>query len=206
MENHNQHLTTLSSNEWSWLKCPPAEAAVILKTFNSVELCVVSETPTLGQLFREHGSEYTEGYLCVWIAHIQDMVGVKNKMNAPQISLCAEMVLNEFKVLKIADLNLLTKQVISGQYGEFYESISIPKVIEWFRKYFDFRCEVGAVNSVTHNQTGQGERKAKDVVQALVEIGVIDQEMIGSIGTWNKEKEDEMQRIKAEYETKKQLK
>lgn len=129
-------------------------------------------------------------------------------MNAPQISLCAEMVLQEydFKNLKIADLNLLTKQVISGQYGEFYESISIPKVIEWFRKYFDFRCDLGAVNSVTDNQTGQSERKAKDVVNALIEIGVIDKEMIGSIGTWTKDKEDEMQRVKADYETKKQLK
>lgn len=148
---------------------------------------------------RQSGEEQTEAYICLWLAFIQDMAGVKNKMNVHQIQLCAQMVLEQFKALKIADINLISNMAIRGEFGQFYENISIPKVIEWFSTYFDQRCEVGAMESNKYNETGQTEARAKDTVKALIEIGVIDQEMIDSIGKNSKDKEEEFQKVKNDY-------
>lgn len=182
---------------------PPAQIFKDLKTINTPAKCIQSDTPTLGQLSRDNGEEMTEGYICLWIAFIQDMVGVKNKMNNMQIQMCAEMLFGEFKQLKIADINLISQMAIRGEFGMFYESISIPKVLEWFRTYFDQRYEVGAYESNKFNETGQTEANAKDVVSALVEIGIIDQNLIDSIGKNTKEKEEEFRRVNAEYHRKK---
>ena len=182
---------------------PPARISKELKTINTPALCIKSDTPTLGELSRQNGEEMTEGYVCIWIAFIQDMVGIKNKMNNMQIQMCAQMVLDKFKQMKIADINLISQMAIRGDFGQFYESISIPKVVEWFQTYFDQRCEVGAMESNKFKRTGQSEANAKNVVSALVEIGVIDQKMIGSIGKNSKEKEEEFRKVNAEYHRKK---
>ena len=182
---------------------PPARISKDLKTINTPALCITSDTPTLGELSRQNGEEMTEGYICIWIAFIQDMVGVKNKMNTVQIQMCSQMVLDQFKTLKIADINLISTMAIRGDFGQFYESISIPKVVEWFQTYFDQRCEVGAMESNKFKRTGQTESNANSVVSALVEIGIIDQTMIDSIGKNSKEKEEEFMKVNAEYHRKK---
>lgn len=178
---------------------PPAQIFKDLKTINTPAKCIQSDTPTLGQLARENGEEMTEGYICLWIAFIQDMVVVKNKMNNMQIQMCAQMVFAEFKQLKISDINLISQMAIRGEFGMFYESISIPKVLEWFRTYFDHRSEVGAYESNKFNETGQTESSAQNVVSALVEVGVIDQNMIDLIAKNCAAKEDEFRKVNAEY-------
>lgn len=154
-------------------------------------------------LMRQSGSDATEAYISLWILYIQEMVNVKNKMNGYQVELCAQMVLEEFKTLKITDINLVSNMAIRGEFGMFYESISIPKVLEWFRTYFDQRCEVGAYESNKFNETGQTESTAKDVVSVLLEIGIIDQKLIDSIGKNSKEKEEEFRKVNADYHAKK---
>lgn len=61
-------------------------------------------------------------------------------MPEDQIELCSIEITNQYGALKISDLTLIFKRIISGQYGELYESISIPKVLKWFSDYFDERC------------------------------------------------------------------
>jgi hypothetical protein len=47
--------------------------------------------------------------------------------------------------------------------------------------------------------SGQIESNASDVVSALLDIGVIDESLINSIGKNSKDKEDEFQKVKADY-------
>ncbi len=60
-------------------------------------------------------------------------------MSEEQINLCSGMVVEEFYMLKISDLTLLFKRIISGQYGEFYERLSIDKILTFFRTYLEER-------------------------------------------------------------------
>ncbi len=49
------------------------------------------------------------------------------------------------------DPAFLFRRIINGQYGEFYESLSIAKVLSFFREYFDERCLAAAEDSLrTH--------------------------------------------------------
>lgn len=117
--------------------------------------------------------------------------------------MCAQMVLKDYKFLKIADVNLVSQMAIRGEFGQFYESISIPKVLEFFSDYFNLRCEVGQVYAQKHNETGQTESNASNTVKQLIEIGIIDQSLIDAIGKDTKDKDEEFRKVNADYHAKK---
>jgi hypothetical protein len=183
-----------------FLKLSQVKAVISRNRENNTPVkCIDANEPTLGALSRTYGNEFCENYLCVWLIEVQEMIGVKNKMNDSQIAMCAQMVLEDFKYLNLADIQLVCKRAIKGDYGQFFESVSIPKVIEWFKLYFDERCESAAMRNTQIKQSGQIESNASDVISALLEIGVIDESLINSIGKNSKDKEDEFQKVKADY-------
>jgi hypothetical protein len=170
------------------------------KDKNTPAKCLTSDEPTIGQLTRTYGDDFTEGYISLFIHKIQDSIGVKTKMNDFQIEMCAQMLLEEFKQINLSDLQLVAKRAISGAYGQFYESVSIPKVLEWFRLYFDERCETAAMLNTQIKASGQIESQASDTVKALIEIGVID---INDFASMDAKKEEEFRKVNAEYHAKK---
>ena len=56
---------------------------------------------------------------------------------------------------------------LTGVYGEFYESLSVPKVLSWFAEYFERRCQAYASNYASDHSyfrneaTGWQDRKRK---------------------------------------------
>ena len=193
----------VTSSKEEFLKLSQVKAVISRNRENNTPLkCSLSTEPTLGALFRTYGIEFTENYLCVWLIEVQEMIGVKNKMNDFQIEMCAQMILEEFKQINLADLQLVCKRAISGAYGQFYESISIPKVLEWFRLYFDERCESAAMSNHQIKTSGQIEAQASDVVSALTEIGIL---KLDDFKPMDARKEEEFQRFNAAYETKRIL-
>lgn len=77
-----------------------------------------------------------------WLVYLNELLGLKNPMSETQIQLCATHILKEFNYLKFSDLSLLFNRIITGQYGEFYESLTIAKVLTFFREYDKERTEV----------------------------------------------------------------
>ena len=75
------------------------------------------------------------------------MLNLNKPMSETQIRLCTTMILEEFYALKISDLTILFKRIIAGEYGEFYERLSIDKVLTFFRKYFIERCNLAEENN-----------------------------------------------------------
>jgi hypothetical protein len=74
-------------------------------------------------------------------------------MSEDQIKLCSGMVVEEFYMLKVSDLTLLFKRIISGEYGEFYERLSIDKILTFFRTYLEERFSSAEDNSIrNHNE------------------------------------------------------
>ena len=84
-------------------------------------------------------------------------------------------VVKEFYAIKISDLTFLFKRIYSGHYGEFYESLSIPKIMTFFREYFDERCEIAENESISkHNdiqsdQTFNYSKNIKRIIQGQSE-------------------------------------
>jgi hypothetical protein len=109
--------------------------------------CLESKSPSVGQIKREKGKEFSEGFVMLWLAELNEILDLKKPMSEIQIKLTAETILMEFYSFKVADLTLLFRNIITGVYGEFYERLSITKVISIFRQYNEDRMNLASENS-----------------------------------------------------------
>ncbi len=113
----------------------------------TMEDAITAPAPTLGTFTREKGRPFTEAYVMLWLVYINDILNLRRPMNEDQITYCATQIVSDFYLLKVTDLSLLAKRIISGEFGEYYESLSIPKVISFFRKYTESRLDLAARQS-----------------------------------------------------------
>lgn len=120
----------------------PNNCLQFVHKLKSVADAINAQAPTVAQAKRDCGEEFTRSLLMAWLVYLNEILGLKNPMSESQIQLCATHILKEFNYLKFSDLSLLFNRIITGQYGEFYESLSIAKVLTFFREYDKERTEV----------------------------------------------------------------
>ena len=116
------------------------------------------DSHSIGKLQREESKNFTEGLLLGWLIYLNEILNLKNPMSETQMILASQLICEEFYMLKMADLTLLFKRIISGQYGEFYERLSIDKVLTFFRNYLEERFEIAIDQSYrAHRDLKQDE-------------------------------------------------
>jgi len=92
----------------------------------------------------------------------------------------SQMIISDHSNLKIVDITFIFKNALSGKYGEFYESLTIPKILSWFSDHFDERCNIAELISTQENKTFSNplvvkwdnevvEKLFKDVSEAVKE-------------------------------------
>lgn len=118
---------------------------------STIEKAINSKAPTIGTLKREKGIDFTTSLVMLWLVYLNAILNLNKPMTEDQIEICAQEIVNEFYALKISDITLLFKRIMSGEYGEFYESLSVQKVLSYFRMYFDERCKYAESESVRKN-------------------------------------------------------
>lgn len=120
----------------------------------TLENAIDAQTPTLGLIVKHKGKDFTEAFLEGWLIYLNKILNLKNPMTEEQIQLASIEILNEFRFFKISDLTFLFRRIVSGHYGEFYESLSIQKILTYFREYFGERLEVAEmISDRIHNDT-----------------------------------------------------
>lgn len=97
------------------------------------------KTPTLVQIKKVYGREWVIDYISAWLIHLNEITNAKNKMSPNSILFVSETIYDDYSV-RLADLTLFFKKVRKGDYGDFYENISEGKMLSWFQKYYDERC------------------------------------------------------------------
>ena len=127
----------------------------MLKATNNMNILQASraDSLTLNKMIRENGFLFTEGVLQGWIIYLNEMLNLKKPMTEDQIELSTGLIFEEFGSLKFTDLSLLFKKIISGKFGGFYESLSIDKLLTFFREYFEQRLNVNADSSKLKHET-----------------------------------------------------
>ncbi len=93
------------------------------------------------------GEQKVGAYIKLWIINLNENLNLKRPLKEHQIDETANLIVSEFRHVTIADINLIFKTAKMGGYGEFYESLSIDKILTWFKDYFKERCEVAAAES-----------------------------------------------------------
>ena len=124
----------------------------------SVTDAINSPSHSLGKIQREQSKKFTEGLVLVWLMYLNEILNLNKPMSEEQMKLAAVLICEEFYMLKMSDLTLLFKRIISGQYGDFYERISINKVLTFFRNYLEERFEIAIdQSSRDHRDVKQNE-------------------------------------------------
>tara|TARA_B100001093_G_scaffold516264_1_gene594649 strand:- start:1113 stop:1652 length:540 start_codon:yes stop_codon:yes gene_type:complete len=122
----------------------PAKYFKSVKVKTLEQAALDKQTSTLGSMIRDKGQDFGEGILGAWILFLNESLNLKRQMSDQQIEMASVMILEEYGSLRFADLTVLFKSIIKGEYGSFYESLSIDKLMGFFKDYFDKRCEVSA--------------------------------------------------------------
>jgi len=100
---------------------------------------------SIGRIQREESKKFTRRLVIVWLAYLNKMLNLNKSMSETQIKLASSLICEDFYMLKMSDLTLIFRRIISGQYGEFFERLSIDKVLTFFREYREERFEI-AIN------------------------------------------------------------
>ena len=118
----------------------------------SVTDAINSPSHSLGKIQREQSKKFTEGLLLVWLMYLNEILNLNKPMSEDQMKLASVLICEEFYMLKISDLTLLFKRIISGSYGEFYERLGIDKILKFFRAYLEERYdEASRMSQQVHN-------------------------------------------------------
>ena len=115
-------------------------------------------TISLVEIKKGKGEVFLRSYISMWLIYLNEVLNLNNPLTEAQIELCTEQIMADYSFLKISELSLIFKRIVSGEFGELYERISMPKVMSIFRKYDQERTEV----VVTQNQQAHEQFRYKE--------------------------------------------
>jgi len=96
-------------------------------------------TPSLGYLKNKVNELLAVSLIKAHLLELSDYLNLTRSMTGAQIDITAEMILDEFPMIKIADMIYIFKQAKMGKFGAIYEGLDGAKILSWFRQVFDER-------------------------------------------------------------------
>lgn len=143
----------------------PKKVKKALRAVKDTRGAIAVKTPSLAGIRREYGEEKAEAYIKIWTIELNEVLNVTRPLTEAQIDEFASLLISEFWAVSIADLYLVFKTAKLGGYGELYGSLSIDKMLGWFRKYYDERQNIAAsINREKHSKTKYIEEKGERVL------------------------------------------
>jgi hypothetical protein len=131
-------------------------------------------TGILALLCRDFGREKLGALMAVHLVQLQAFLGVKHDLDGDMIDVIVEEIISTFPLLTMADVHVIFRRARNGQYGEFYERLSMPKVMTWFRNYFDERVRTAAEMSIReaerHKSSSLGNNERMNEYYSMKEI------------------------------------
>ena len=164
----------LADIEQEWVnKCKtPKEAIKVLKDVNTLDQALDTLAPTMYKIQKLTDKKTVIAYIASWLVYLQGNLNLKNKLNEEMLVELSEYILTLFGYLTIADVKNVISDALRGVYGEFYETLSMHKVLTWFRDYSERRmseCEARSFSehSYTKNESvGWKDRRRSATLSA----------------------------------------
>lgn len=111
-------------------------------TIKGVSDALSRNTVSLVDIKKGKGQAFLRNYIALWLIELNELLNLKNPLSEAQIKLCTEQIITDYSFLKLSELSLIFKRIVSGEFGELYERISMPKLMTIFRQYEQERTEV----------------------------------------------------------------
>ncbi len=136
----------------------PQSIKVLKRKLNSPTDLVLAEnnTPSLAYISKKlNNPDLAVNLVTLHLIEFSDFLNVSRPMTMPQIKMTAELIVDTFPTLKIADLIYTFKQAAAGKFGPLYESIDGTKICAWIEQVLSERSDAGERSSVSEH----GEHK-----------------------------------------------
>lgn len=146
-----------SSNDMVPAKIDKTFAAV--KTVQDSVALSPQDVPCLLRLAHtnEESARSVTALLAANIYALDRFLHLKNGMSNEEVFFAAESVLNEFGGgLTFADVKIVLEGAKMGKYGMFYERLSAPQVIDWFKTYFGERMQAAENFNLSNDRRQYG--------------------------------------------------
>lgn len=157
----NQALATISNEDFLRVYSP-SNCLMHSITIKGVSDALSRKTVSLVQIKKDKGQRFLRSYIGLWLVELNELLNLKNPLSEAQITLCTEQIITDYPFLKLSELSLIFRRIISGEFGELYERISMPKLMSIFRQYDQERTEVAMMeNQQAHERFRYQENRTE---------------------------------------------
>ncbi len=125
----------------------PNSCLQLYRRHTTVVSAMHADAPKLTALVRQFGETKIIAYIKLWLVDLNTTLDLKKPLNENQIDQIAFAIIDTYRSLNLAEINLIFTNAKYGEYGDFYDRITMPTVLKWFKNYFEQRCSCAANNS-----------------------------------------------------------
>lgn len=112
---------------------------------DTVAKSVRSNVVSVNRLVKELGYKETAALIVMQLTRLETMLNVSKPMQPEALAETATMVvdscLDAGVGINAADIDIVFKRALKGEYGKFYGGISCADVLGWFNKYYAEKSE-----------------------------------------------------------------
>ena len=113
-------------------------------------------SPTLAGVQRQNGQNIASAMIKTWLIYLNEALNSKTPFTEQQINIGSGIILSDFYMLRFADLTVLFRNIIKSEYGKQYGSLTMQRLLELFKEYFEERCNLSEAHnysrSIEHRQ------------------------------------------------------
>ncbi len=103
------------------------------------QILAAKTSPALSELKKNKGEQTALGVLVALMDECQQYFNLQQPMNAQQLMLTAELIMEEYYYLRIEELRVCFRMAMKGEFGPVYNRIDGQVFFEWIIKYMPKR-------------------------------------------------------------------
>jgi hypothetical protein len=119
-----------------------------------------SKTPSLARMVKEIGFDVVSAWIEMWLINMRESINIGKKMTDSQCQETAMLILEEYPLIKIADIHLIFRMAKTNQFGIIYDRLDCTVVLNWFKTYFEQRLIAAENQSIReHDNIKYGQQR-----------------------------------------------
>jgi hypothetical protein len=96
-------------------------------------------SPTLAEIRKDKNQQATVNIMVAMMDMCQQYFNLQQPMNAQQLALTAELMLEDYYYLRVDELQVCFRMAMKGEFGPVYNRIDGQIFFEWIRKFMTKR-------------------------------------------------------------------
>jgi hypothetical protein len=103
---------------------------------------VAKTSPTFAELRKNKSQQATIAVMVAMMDSCQQYFNLQQPMNAQQLALTAELMLEDYYYLRVDELQVCFRMAMKGEFGPVYNRIDGQVFFEWLKKFMGKRQSV----------------------------------------------------------------